>query len=62
VVHRAQPAGAKVAASKGSAANTQSGHSGVAMRTTDHAAKLPDGVAHVWPEGALTQAPVVDPQ
>jgi hypothetical protein len=52
VVHRTQPAGSKV-----STAGTPSGHSGVAT-TTDHGAKLPDGIAHVWPENALTQVPV----
>jgi len=52
VVHRTQPAGSKV-----STAGTASGHSGVAT-TTDHGAKRPDGIAHVWPENALTQAPV----
>lgn len=52
VVHRTQPAGSKV-----STAGTASGHSGVAT-TTDHGAKLPDGIAHVWPENALTQVPV----
>ena len=52
VVHRTQPAGSKV-----STAGTASGHSGVAT-TTDHGAKLPDGIAHVWPENALTPAPV----
>ena len=53
VAHRTRPAGSKVA--KVSTAGTASGHSGVAT-TTDHGAKLPDGIAHVWPEGALTQA------
>jgi hypothetical protein len=57
VVHGTRPFGAKVAVSKGSAASTKSGHSGVAT-TTGHEAKLPEGIAHVWPEGALTQAPV----
>ena len=65
VVHdRTQPAGSKVAkvsngstVSKVSTAGTASGHRGVAT-TTDHGAKLPDGIAHVWPEDALTQAPV----
>lgn len=62
VVHnRTQPAGSKVAkvstVSNGSTAGTASGPSGVAT-TTDHGAKLPDGIAHVWPEDALTQAPV----
>ena len=52
VVHRTQPAGSKV-----STVRTASGHSGVAT-TTDHGAKLPDGIAHVWPENALTQVPV----
>jgi hypothetical protein len=52
VVHRTRPAGSKV-----STAGTTSGHSGVAA-TTDHGAKLPDGIAHVWPENALTQVPV----
>ena len=51
VVHRTQPAGSKV-----STTGTASGHSGVAT-TTDHGAKLPDGIAHVWPENALTQVP-----
>jgi hypothetical protein len=56
VVHnRTQPAGSKVATV--STAGTASGHSGVAT-TTDHGAKLPDGIAHVWPENALTQVPV----
>jgi hypothetical protein len=62
VVHnRTQPAGSKVAkvstVSTVSTAGTASGHSGVAT-TTDHGAKLPDGIAHVWPEDALTQVPV----
>jgi len=59
VVHnRTQPAGSKVAkVSTVSTAGTESGHSGVAT-TTDHGAKLPDGIAHVWPEDALTQVPV----
>ena len=52
VVHRTQQAGSKV-----STARTASGHSGVAT-TTDHGANLPDGIAHVWPENALTQVPV----
>ena len=52
VEHGTQPAGSKV-----STAGTASGHSGVAT-TTDHGAKLPDGIAHVWPENALTQVPV----
>ena len=56
VVHnRTQPAGSKVATV--STVRTASGHSGVAT-TTDHGAKLPDGIAHVWPENALTQVPV----
>ena len=50
VVHRTRPAGSKV-----STGNTTSVHRGVTT-TTDHGAKLPDGIAHVWPEGALTQA------
>lgn len=67
VVHRTEPAGSKVAkvakvsgVSGVSTAGTASGHSGVAT-TTDHGAKLPDGIAHVWPENALTQVPV-EPQ
>ena len=56
VVHRTQSAGSKVANSKVSGVSTKSGHSGVTT-ATDHAAKLPDGVAHVWPEGALTETP-----
>ena len=60
VVRGTQPAGSKVAKVSGvsgvSAAGTASGHSGVAT-TTDHGAKLPDGIAHVWPENALTQVP-----
>jgi len=58
VVHnRTQPAGSKVAkTSTVSTAGTASGPSGVAP-TTDHGAKLPDGIAHVWPENALTQVP-----
>jgi len=55
-VHRTQPAGSKVS-KLSAAAGTASGHSGVAT-TTDHGAKLPDGIAHVWPENALTQVPV----
>jgi hypothetical protein len=56
VVHnRTQPAVAKV--SKVATVSTASGHSGVAT-TADHGAKLPDGIAHVWPENALTQVPV----
>ena len=55
VVHNGtQPAGSKVATV--STVRTASGHSGVAT-TTDHGAKLPDGIAHVWPENALTQVP-----
>ena len=50
VVHKARPADSKV-----STVSTTSVHSGVAT-ATDHGAKLPDGIAHVWPEGALTQA------
>jgi len=49
VVHRTRPAGSKV-----STVSTTSVHSGATA--TDHGAKLPDGIAHVWPEGALTQA------
>ena len=50
--HRTQPTASKV-----SAASPKSGHGGVAT-TTDHgAAKLPDGIVHVWPENALTQSP-----
>jgi hypothetical protein len=63
VVHnRTQPAGSKVAVSKVatgskvSTVRTASGHSGVAT-TTDQGAKLPSGIAHVWPENALTPAP-----
>src|SRR5258707_6654294 len=48
VVHnRTRSAGSKVA--KVSTAGSASGHSGVAT-TTDHGAKLPDGIAHVWPK------------
>lgn len=50
VAHRTRPTGPKAAI-----AGTPSGHSGVAT-TTANGAKLPDGVAHVWPEGALTRA------
>jgi hypothetical protein len=50
VVHRTRPTRAKVSTVK-----TTSGHGGV-VTATDHGAKLPDGIAHVWPEGALTQA------
>jgi hypothetical protein len=50
-VHRTRPAGSK------SSTGTARGHSGVAT-TTDHGAKLPDGIAHVWPENALTPVPV----
>jgi len=53
VVHRTQPAGSK--ASKVSTGKTTSGHSGVAT-TTGGEAKLPSGVAHVWPPDALTPA------
>jgi hypothetical protein len=56
VVHKAQTAGAKVAGSKVSTAKTTSEHSG-AVTTTDGGAKLPSGVAHVWPPDALTPAP-----
>lgn len=49
--HRTQPTASKV-----SAASTKTGHSGVAT-TTEHGAKLPDGIVHVWPEDALTQSP-----
>jgi hypothetical protein len=56
-VHKTQSAGAKVASSKGLAASTKSGQSGVAT-SIEHGAKLPDGIVHVWPEGALTQTPV----
>jgi hypothetical protein len=56
VVHRPRPAGSKVATvSTTGATGTASGHSGIAT-TTAHGAKLPDGIARVWPEGALTQA------
>lgn len=48
--HRTQPT------SKVSAASTKNGHSAVAT-TTGNGAKLPNGIAHVWPEGALTQSP-----
>jgi hypothetical protein len=48
--HKTQPTASKV-----SAASTKSGHSGVAP-TTDHGAKLPDGIVHVWPENALSQS------
>ena len=54
VVHGTQPVGAK--ASKVSTVKTTSGHSGV-VTATDHGAKLPSGVAHVWPPDALTPAP-----
>jgi hypothetical protein len=54
VVHRAQPVGAKV--SKVSTVKATSGHSGV-VTATDGGAKLPGGVAHVWPPDALTPAP-----
>lgn len=47
--HRTQPT------VKGSAASTKSGHSAVAT-STEHGAKLPDGIVHVWPENALTQS------
>jgi hypothetical protein len=58
VRNRTQPAGSKVAkVSTVSTVRTASGHSGVAT-TADHGAKLPDGIAHVWPENALTQVPV----
>jgi hypothetical protein len=58
VVRGTQPAGSKVSGVSGAGtAGTASGHSGVAT-TTDHGAKLPDGIAHVWPENALTQVPV----
>ncbi|HWW96478.1 MAG TPA: hypothetical protein VNY74_02235 [Edaphobacter sp.] len=50
VVHRTRPAGSKV-----STGSTTSVHRGVATATSP-GAKLPDGIAHVWPEGALTQA------
>ena len=61
VVHGTRPAGSKISTvSKAGAAGTASGHSRVAA-TTDHGAKLPEGIAHVWPENALTQAPV-EPQ
>jgi type IV secretory pathway TrbL component len=51
VVHKTQPFGAKASPVK-----TTSGHSGV-VTVTDHGAKLPSGVAHVWPPDALTPAP-----
>jgi hypothetical protein len=58
VQNRTQPAGSKVAkVSTVSTTGTASGHSGGAT-TTEHGAKLPDGIAHVWPEDALTQVPV----
>jgi hypothetical protein len=50
VVHRTRPAGSKV-----STVSATSVHNGAAT-STEHGAKLPDGIAHVWPEGALTQA------
>jgi hypothetical protein len=48
-VSRTRPAGSKV-----STGSTTRGHSGVATATA-HGTKLPNGIAHVWPEGALTQ-------
>ncbi len=42
------------ASSATSSAHTTSGHSGAAT-PKDQGAKLPSGVVHVWPEGALTQ-------
>ena len=62
VVHnRRQPTGSKVAkvsnVSTVPTAGTASGQSGVAT-TTDHGAKLPEGIAHVWPENALTPVTV----
>ena len=42
--------------SKVSAVSTKSGSTGVAT-TTNHEAKLPNGIVHVWPENALTQSP-----
>jgi hypothetical protein len=50
-VHKTGPASMKV-----SAASTKSAHSEVAT-ATDHGAKLPGGVAHVWPPDALSQVP-----
>ena len=49
-VHRARPAGSTTATVK-----TTSGNSGTATAPKDQGAKLPSGVVHVWPEGALTQ-------
>ena len=48
-VHRTRPA-----ASAASTVKTTSGHSAAATANGD-GAKLPRGIAHVWPEGALTQ-------
>jgi hypothetical protein len=61
VVHRTQPTGSKVAGSnvagsKVSTASTTSGHSGAATANSN-GAKLPSGIAHVWPPEALTQEP-----
>ena len=60
-VRRTRPGGSKVSdvsdVSDVSKAGTSSGHSRVAT-TADHGAKLPNGIAHVWPENALTQTPV----
>ena len=50
VAHGTRPAGSKV-----STVSTTSVHRGAAT-ATGPGAKLPDGIAHVWPEGALTQA------
>jgi hypothetical protein len=51
VTHKTQTAG-----SKASTVRTTSGHSGSAT-ASDQGAKLPSGIAHVWPENALTPAP-----
>jgi hypothetical protein len=51
VAHKTPPASTNV-----SAASTKSAHRGVAT-ATDHGAKPPGGVAHVWPPDALSRVP-----
>jgi hypothetical protein len=50
-VHRTRPTG-----SKASTVSTTNGHSGV-VTPADQGAKLPSGIAHVWPENALSPVP-----
>jgi hypothetical protein len=60
-VQKRQPTGSKVAGSKASTVSTTNGHSGV-VTPTNQGTKLPNGIAHVWPENALTQTAPAPPQ